>query len=185
MEACDELPAARCVRMQVIVCQSVSANPSPGMASNRKSLTGSVGRNERTCDDGRDLADLQAEEHRFADLLEADVSNHLIAADARTQRTEFAFGTAACMLPHHLITEAQKVNGISLCFVPVLALVVSATGFWKMRLPVVLISLSGVAAAFAKLTGLLILYTEERSHHLPFGPSEQYRHAYPHACTEA
>jgi uncharacterized membrane protein len=144
------------------------------MSSNRKSLTGGVGRNEMTCDDGRDMADLQAEEHRFADLLEADVSNHLIAADARTQRTEFAFGTAACMLPHHLITE-----------VPVLALVVSATGFWKMRLPVVLISLSGVAAAFAKLTGLLILYTEERSHHLPFGPSEQYRHAYPHACTEA
>ena len=118
-------------------------------------------------------------EKRWVDLLEADGGGgHVAVQEKRASDMLFNLGSAACMRPHTLLRDAQLLNGASLCLAPLFALALAAmspTSVWVLRVPVQFISASSLLSVIAKMGTLVILLSEHRLHHLPFGPMEQYR----------
>lgn len=106
------------------------------------------------------------------DLLASD--DHIDFPELRVSELRISFVSPECLLPHHLIEEAQKTNGVALTFAPIIALLMPTRTAMKLRVVVHILAISNIVASFLRFAALILLFTSGRQHHLPFGKSEQF-----------
>jgi hypothetical protein len=106
------------------------------------------------------------------DLLASD--EHIDFTEGRMSEMHISFVSPECLLPHHLIAQAQTLTGVSLALAPIIALMVPTETAMKQRVEVQIIAIASIFTSLFKVFGLVILFASGRQHHLPYSDAERY-----------